>query len=139
LSKKIQHIVKTKNIRKIRAISWYCWKCHDEWDFLETILWFFNLRWGELFLSFEIHLKFKIIFSLSQLEQLYNHVHTWVSDTCHNSLSIEEGSLFEGSLFVLFVQLKSLRIFGKSSMSRGVCWDGFVMVRFPMQELLNIK
>jgi len=58
-----------------------------------------------LFLSFEIHLKFKIVFSLSQLEQLYNHVHSWVSGTCHSSLSIKEGRKF-----VLFVKLKSLSI-----------------------------
>jgi len=61
-----------------------------------------------LFLSFEIHLKFKIVFSLSQLEQLYNHVHSWVSGTCRSSLSIKEGRKFVK--FVLFVKLKSLSI-----------------------------
>ncbi len=32
LSLKIQHKIKTKSLKKIRACSHSCWKAHDEWD-----------------------------------------------------------------------------------------------------------
>ncbi len=38
--------IKTKNAREIGASSCYYWKTLDEWDFLEVISWFFDLRWG---------------------------------------------------------------------------------------------
>jgi hypothetical protein len=37
LSLKIQHKIKTKGLKKIRASSRSCWKALDEWDFLEMI------------------------------------------------------------------------------------------------------
>jgi hypothetical protein len=43
---KKMHKMKTKYFKEIRESFWYPWKAFDEWDILEVISSFLDLRWG---------------------------------------------------------------------------------------------